>query len=152
MAHCTTAPPLLHHPPPTHHPPHPSTRRTPPHAASHGSTCGRELLFASVSGQFVEGVEGASSKFNYLLTWHRGNKVWWCQMVWKLASFIQNKVKMGWQRGFLFSQTVHAYAKGLGMIPDRLHSSLQSIDKTPGLSLHTLLTFSPPPTHPRLCC
>lgn len=31
------------------------------------------------------------------------------------------------------------------MIPDRLHSSLQSIDKTPGLSLHTLLTFSPPP-------
>lgn len=32
------------------------------------------------------------------------------------------------------------------MIPDRLHSRLQSVDKTPGLSLHTLLTFFHP--HP----
>lgn len=31
------------------------------------------------------------------------------------------------------------------MITDRLQSSLRSIDKTPGLSLHTLLTFSPSP-------
>lgn len=33
---------------------------------------------------------------------------------------------------------VYAYATGFGMITDRLQNSLQSIDKTPGLSLHTL--------------
>lgn len=134
-------------PPPTiHPPPHPSARRTPPHAASHGSTCGRELLFASVSGQFAERGAAPSSTICWRDTGViKLGGVKWLLWVWKLASFLQNKVKMGWQRCFIFSQTVQAHATGLGMIPDRLHSSLQSIDKTPGLSLHTLLTSPTPP-------
>lgn len=136
-----------HHPPPTiHPPPHPSARRTPPHAASHGSTCGRELLFASVSGQFAERGAAPSSTICWRDTGViKLGGVKWLLWVWKLASFLQNKVKMGWQRCFIFSQTVQAHATGLGMIPDRLHSSLQSIDNTPGLSLHTLLTSPTPP-------